>query len=83
MLASCRGDGPLQEGEGSVARPPSRPAPVPAETLLLALHLRGSAGFFLIQRLRERASQPGIHPGRGREEVHPAWRRTLARSYSW
>lgn len=46
MLASCRGDGPLQEGEVSVARPPSRPAPVPAETLLLALHLRGRAGFF-------------------------------------
>lgn len=68
MLASCRADGPVRgEGEVSAARPPSRPAPVPAETLLLALNLRGRAGFFLIQRLRARASQPGIHPGRGRE----------------
>ena len=68
MLASCRGDDPLRGGrEVSAARPPSRPAPVPAESLLLALNVRGRAGFFLIPRLRARASQPGIHPGRGRE----------------
>lgn len=84
MLASCGGDGPLQGGgEVSVARPPSRPALVPAETLLLALNLRGRAGFFLIQMLRARALSLAFTQGGAEREVHPAWRRTLARSYSW